>query len=692
MKNTCFALCNCNDTAALDVHKLSKSLAGATLITGQALCRQETGRVRGLLEGSDAVVVGCTQEAPLFKELADAAKFSAPLRFVNLREFAGWSDEAAAVTAKMAALLAQAVLPEPAPVAAVSLSSHGALLLIGPAEAALDWAERLKDELDVSVLLTRTSSSELPSRHEYPIFSGADLRITGHLGAFQVHWRQENPIDLERCTRCNACVRACPEAAINHAYQIDLSKCRDHRVCVTACGAIGAIDFARAESQSARSENYDLILDFCAEPLLRLPHPPQGYFAPGREALAQSEAVRMLLKLVGDFEKPQYFDYREKLCAHARNEIAGCQRCLDVCSTGAITSKGNGVLIDAALCQGCGGCATTCPSGAVRHAYPRVSDLGRRLKAMLAAYREAGGDGACILLHDARHGRERLLQMARLGRGLPARVIPFEVYDVAACGLDLLLGALVYGAAQCVILSDSEQPAAYAAALRQQVELGATILAGLNYAGKRLIMLDLDEPQSLETALWSLPRLDATVSAATFHLSDDKRSTLEFEIDHLLTGAEIRTELIELPAGAPWGEVRVDQQKCTLCLACVGACPASALLDSPEMPRLSFIERLCLQCGLCVNTCPEQALSLKPRLLLGAAARRTRLLIEAEPFCCVRCGKPFGARKLIDAMVARLTGHSMFAAPDALQKLQMCADCRVIEMLGNQDELNIFPK
>ena len=49
------------------------------------------------------------------------------------------------------------------------------------------------------------------------------------------------------------------------------------------------------------------------------------------------------------------------------------------------------------------------------------------------------------------------------------------------------------------------------------------------------------------------------------------------------------------------------------------------------------------------------------------------MLNEAEPFNCVRCAKPFGTRQMIDNMLGKLGGHSMFASREALRRLQMCA-------------------
>ena len=59
-------------------------------------------------------------------------------------------------------------------------------------------------------------------------------------------------------------------------------------------------------------------------------------------------------------------------------------------------------------------------------------------------------------------------------------------------------------------------------------------------------------------------------------------------------------------------------------------------------------------------------------------------LNEAEPFNCVRCAKPFGTRQMVENMLGKLGGHSMFAG--GTRRLQMCADCRVVDMMENKTE------
>ena len=629
-------VCSCEDTMPLDADAIRRGCKGADVIAGRMLCRAELDRFRAAAKGGEALTVACTQEAPLFAETA--GDDGAALSFVNIRETAGWSKDAAKAGPKMAALIAAAAEPLPE-VPFISLSSDGVALVYGRDESALAAAKLLQDHLDVTVMIARPERMSPPRVTEFPVVKGSVKSAKGHLGAFEV------TVD---------------------GYAAPQPSSRD------------ALAFG--PSRDGAVSRCDILIDLSGgTPLFQAADLRDGYLRadPGDPA-AVLRAVLKARDLTGTFDKPRYITFTEDLCAHSRSNIAGCRRCLDLCPTGAIAPNGDHVAIDAQVCAGCGQCAAVCPTGAASYALPPADALMRKLRVLLTVYREAGGAPAVLLLHDDSHGAELIDALARHGDGLPANVLPLAVNEVTQVGLETIAAAFAYGASALRFVLRAK-PRHDIAGLTRTIALAEPILAGLGFAGARVATIETDDPDALGAALRAIATLEPAPRPASFAPVGAKRDVMRLALRELHRASPAPVDMIALPPGAPFGTVEVDVEGCTLCLSCVAACPTGALSDDPERPTLRFAEDACVQCGLCKATCPEKVIGLTPRLDFRAATASARVIKQEEPFLCIACGKPFGVKSTIERVTAKLEGkHWMFKGQAArLDIIKMCEDCRV---------------
>src|SRR5438874_5040821 len=531
-------ICSCEKTMPLDADAIGRGCSGKITQANQ-LCGLELDRFKAALADGAPITVACTQEAPLFREVAENSP-GAQLTFVNIRETGGWSKDAAASGPKAAALIAAAGEDMP-PISLVTLESSGVALIYGRDEIAIEAAQRLAERLDITVLLTKPGDVTPRRINEFPVLKGTIRNARGHLGRFE--------LDID-----------------DYALPSPSSRAR----------------LVFGPSRDGATSTCDLILDLSGGvPLFPAYGLRPGYLrADPRDRAAVERAIADAGNLVGTFDKPRFIQFEEALCAHSRSGITGCTRCLDLCPTGAIAPNGNSVAIDANICAGCGSCASVCPTGAASYALPSADALMRRLRTLLQTYRNAGGSEAIVLFHDGEHGEDIIDALARFGAGLPANVLPLRVNEVTQLGPEIIAAVFAYGGGGAAIVTRAK-PRHDILGLRQAVEMTGSIISALGFGADVVRILETDDPDQLRAMLDAAPAGVTTQKPAGFIPRGSKRSMLETTFRELHLAAPVPIDIVPLAEGAPFGGVNLNAEGCTPCHACVTACPKGALSDNP---------------------------------------------------------------------------------------------------------------
>ncbi|QSP95817.1 4Fe-4S binding protein [Marinobacter salinisoli] len=623
-------LCTCEKTQSFDAEALQTAAGAEQVVVVDQLCGADLKTAAEHLGGTSEVLIACGQQAPLFERLSEEieadAQQVAPLNTIDIRDRAGWSAPNANPRrqhAKQSALMAAAQLPA-SMVPVKTIESSGVCCIVGPTEQAVRMAELVQDELGVTCIVNDAGPIQLPSAR-YDLAKGQLTAAAGALGNFKLEFA--------------------------------------HLQTLNPAGR-GALGFGEVKA-TARSE-CDVFIDLRGgEPAFPSHQKRNGYFWADPNKTGELERIALTARdRVGEFEKTVYFNLETSLCAHSRANKPGCTRCLDVCPTEAIFSAGDHVQIDSDICAGCGSCAAVCPTSAVTMNETPFEALTQTVDVMARVYREQAGESPRLVFHTVTAGAEAISQLARYGDGLADDLIPLGLEHVDRIGHAEIVAALGAGYAEVLILADNDTDRQ---AVRAEVELAQAMLTGAHHAPGRVRVISAGE--------LSAPGSNAGRVSEPVLLVGGRRDITRVAVSAMSDAIEAP---IPLPAGAPYGAIEIDSDKCTLCLACVSLCPTGALGDHPDRPEVQFTENACVQCGVCESTCPETAITLKPQLDLSKAALSARPLHGEEPFKCIQCGTPFGVASTINRIVEKLENqHWMYTNSDNVRLIKMCDDCRV---------------
>jgi ferredoxin len=690
-------LCTCNAALPLDPRRLQGALG---LASPPALfARLPRDELTGLAEWAgrerpERTLVACCGRPELFHEaLAAGGADAARAVVVNLRDQAfrphgrGPDAEAKAARLLRAAMWA-AEAGQPPPDRPLRVGPTVLIAADGP--AGFHLARRLDGVARPSLVLDERSTafdaepaSALPWRVDW----GRVTRIEGHLGAFRVTVERTQPLSLEACIHCGRCVPVCHTAAISVGLRLLTERCDRCGDCLDACGRVGAIRIPREERETVTV--HQVVLLGADEPP-PAPHRTGLHVLPSGDPGALDSAAWDVLGLIGEFRKAEHVAYDAATCAGGTAGHLACGRCIPACPYDAIARDAREPLriaVDQPACEGCGACVAVCPTSSLTFTDPGPGELRARLGGLLAPLTgERAELRAVVAFHCPERGRRVLEESARLALPYPASVLPVPMACLRHVSEADILGAFRLGAAGVALVGCAECPHGPRAELLERIDRVEAVLEAFG-AGRERLAIVTDAGAEPRAPVEALARFAAALGPAPVRWSGrgtlprEAREVVAEAVRALLDATRREPGAVQVPVDAPFAVPRVDADKCTLARACVNVCPTHAWRFDDQRQSLELRAIACVNCGLCVKACPEGAISLGAALPLEARALDYQVQVRDEPVVCRRCGKPFGNRRAVLAVEARLGALGdvldAFAGPRR-DLLWMCPDCRAV--------------
>ena len=364
-------------------------------------------------------------------------------------------------------------------------------------------------------------------------------------------------------------------------------------------------------------------------------------------------ALRKLRANTGQYHYKNFINYDPSICQYHERRTEVCGKCAEVCPTVAILKEDEEKHLEFSHidCHGCGGCISVCPSGALdytqmpRNAFAHVSDYFKDTIALIIPQK---------------------MDLGLIDIPLLENVLPFMIQGEKYLHEAHLLNLLQTSGNPIIFFTDfiSKGTGDVIRILNEIFEK--------KYHKKAIYVCET--AQELAQIFEKLESLEE----CRYGINEEglrKREVFSARLAHLVDTDDLG--IVRTGEHVHYGDIRIDADKCTLCLSCVGACNVRALTAHPEDNSLRFNASICTNCGYCEVTCPEkECLSvIKDEIHLTPKWFSQRIMAKDELFACSECGKEFATRKSVEKIIAMMS--PLFAGdPVKLKTLSCCADCK----------------
>ncbi|QOY53698.1 4Fe-4S binding protein [Candidatus Sulfurimonas marisnigri] len=376
-----------------------------------------------------------------------------------------------------------------------------------------------------------------------------------------------------------------------------------------------------------------------------------GTFDPTESSL--DDVLATLRTNISNYEYKKAIVYNQNICQyHGRRDVT-CGKCAEVCPTVAIQRDDSVKHLQFSQidCHGCGGCISVCPSGALDYA-----SLNR--ESIYDISRLFSGHIPLVI--------PQKMNIKNLDVELKENVLPFAIEGEKFLHEGTLLTIAQESGSQVIFYSDF-----LSKGTKDAIRILNDIYQKKHNLDAIIVAMDKDELVDALNKVSLVKNSRHTIN----ELNTKKREIFatrlknivgEYDLGEVQTGEHIH-----------YAKVNVNEENCTLCLSCVGACNVDALVANIDDNSLRINPSICTACGFCEVSCPEKdCLTIEQDVIkLNPIWFKEQILAKDTLFPCIECGKEFATTKAIEKIASIMS--PIFAGDSIKERtLYCCESCK----------------